>query len=215
MSTAAATRKLLDVSNLPDGALDHRSPIWWANLMLLFIETTMFAILVGCYFYYRLVFDQWPPVQPNTIIPDYHPVPALPLATVNLFVILLSCVPMILADRAALKHDERLVRWGMVGTIGITLVAIVLRWLEFDSLKFRWDENAYGSITWMILGMHFTHLIVGTCENGILAAWLFMHGMDEKHARDVRVGALYWYWVGLVWVPLYAIVFVGPRFYHY
>ena len=46
--------------------------------MLLFIETTMFAILVGCYFYYRLVFEQWPPVQPNTIIPDYHPVPALP-----------------------------------------------------------------------------------------------------------------------------------------
>jgi heme/copper-type cytochrome/quinol oxidase subunit 3 len=64
---------------------------------------------------------------------------------------------------------------------------------------------------WTILGLHLTHLIVGTLENGIMIAWIAAHGMDEKHARDIRVNAVYWYWIGAMWVLLFAIVYLGPR----
>jgi hypothetical protein len=45
----------------------------------------------------------------------------------------------------------------------------------------------------------------------MLTAWLFIHGMDEKHARDVRVTAVYWYWIVATWWILFAVVFCSPR----
>jgi hypothetical protein len=27
----------------------------------------------------------------------------------------------------------------------------------------------------------------------------------------VRVGAVYWYWIAAIWIPLYVIVYFGPR----
>jgi heme/copper-type cytochrome/quinol oxidase subunit 3 len=205
------TREVLDVSEMPHGALDHRSPIWWGNLCLLIIETTMFGILAAAYFYIRQNFTEWPPVQSNFFPPNFHPVPDLGFAITNLLVIVASCAPMIWADRSALKMKRRGVDLGLVGCILLGLAAIAFRSFEFHALKFRWDDNAYASVVWMILGMHVTHLIVGTCENGIMLAWVLTHGLDDKHARDVRVSALYWYWIAAIWLPLWAIVFLGPR----
>ena len=60
------TEHTIDVSDLPPAVEDHRSPIWWGNLLLLCIETTMFGLLVATYFYLRMNFNQWPPVRSAT-----------------------------------------------------------------------------------------------------------------------------------------------------
>ncbi|MBW8837573.1 MAG: heme-copper oxidase subunit III, partial [Burkholderia sp.] len=196
---------------LPRHTLDHHSPIWWGNLFLLVIETTMFGILFAAYFYLRQNFLVWPPPQTDELGVNYHTQPYLGVATANLGLILLSCVPMWIADRAALKRNRPLVDAGMLATVLFGLVTIYLRWKEFGDLRIKWDDNAYGSIAWMILGMHFAHLIVGTLENGIMTAWLLTHGLDDQHARDVRVVAVYWYWIAVIWIPLYLLVYFGPR----
>ncbi|HEY6152700.1 MAG TPA: hypothetical protein VIW07_03065, partial [Candidatus Udaeobacter sp.] len=61
------------------------------------------------------------------------------------------------------------------------------------------------------LGMHLLHLITGTAENLLMMLWVWLKGLDTRHARDVRVGAVYWYWIAAIWIPLYAIVYFGPR----
>jgi cytochrome c oxidase subunit 1/cytochrome c oxidase subunit I+III len=213
LATPAESRPVVDVSHLPDGELDHRSPIWWGNLLLLCIETTMFALLVAAYFYLRGNFTAWPPPQTNRPAALYHPVPALLWPTLNLLVILASCAPMFWADRAALRMDQRRVSRGLLLCIALGLTAIAFRFREFSAFHFRWDDNAYGSIVWAIAALHLTHLVVGTLENSIMLAWIVRHGMDRKHARDVRVNAGYWYWIGAIWVPLYLILFPGPRFF--
>jgi len=91
------------------------------------------------------------------------------------------------------------------------VLTLVLRAFEFPALRFRWDDNAYGSIVWTIVGTHLLHLLVMTLEVAVILHYIHRKGMDDKHARDVRVTAWYWYWVALVWVPLYALVFLGPR----
>ena len=96
------SRPVIDVSDLPGSELDHRALIWWGNLMLLAIETTMFALLIAAYFYVRGNFHAWPPPQTNWVIARYNTNPALPLALINLAVIVLSCIPMAVADRMAL-----------------------------------------------------------------------------------------------------------------
>src|SRR6185503_7251218 len=107
-------RAIIDVSGLPATVLDHRSPIWWGNTLLLVIETTMFALLVACYFYVRVVdFTVWPPPNGNAIPPVYNTAPDLPLPLLNLCILLVSLVPMIWADRACLKRDARAVKFGL------------------------------------------------------------------------------------------------------
>jgi heme/copper-type cytochrome/quinol oxidase subunit 3 len=206
-----AVREVLDVSEMPDTALDHRSPPWWGNLMLLMIETTMFGILVGAYFYLRQNFPEWPPVQPHTKPPLIHPVPRLGPSFVNLGILAASCLSMWWADRNALRGRRRGVEIGLVITIILGVAAAAARWPEFHALQFRWDDNAYASTTWTMLGMHLMHIIVGTCENLLMLAWVLVNGLDDKHARDVHLTGIYWYWIGAVWVPLWAIVFISPR----
>ena len=100
---------VIDVSKLPPAVEDHTSPIWWGNLFLLFIETTMFALLVGTYFYLRMNFTNWPPVRSDVAL--YKTNPDLGFATANLVVLIVSCVPMFIVDRACLRMDLRTVRW--------------------------------------------------------------------------------------------------------
>ena len=59
--------------------------------------------------------------------------------------------------------------------------------------------------------MHLIHLITGTAENLIMTVWIWLKGLDIKHARDIRVGAGYWYWIAGIWIPLYTIIYFGPR----
>jgi heme/copper-type cytochrome/quinol oxidase subunit 3 len=204
---------VIDVSPLPSGAMDHRSPIWWGNFLLILIETTMFALLLAVYFYLRGNFAQWPPPLVHGPFAILHPRPKLLGPTINLAVILASCVPMALAARAALHRRQRAVRNWLAVTILFGLATIALRFLDFGALRFRWDDNAYAAVVWTIAGMHLLHLITGTLENFIMVLWICRRGLDQKHARDVRVTAGYWYWVAAIWVPLYAVVFTGPRFF--
>src|SRR5436190_16476775 len=133
MSTPART---IDVSHLEPHVMDSRSPIWWGNLLLLCIETTMFALLVATYFYIHMNYAAWPP--PRASNSNYQTNPTLGVATINLLIILGSVVPMYIADRACLRRDVRTVRVCMAILVVIGLVTIGLRFLEFDALQFRW-----------------------------------------------------------------------------
>jgi cytochrome c oxidase subunit 3 len=199
----------IDVSELEPHVLDHRSPIWWGNVLLLCIETTMFGLLVAAYFYLRMNFTEWPPPRPEKSL--YATNPKLFFATANTILLVLSCIPMGLADWAALHRKVGVVKVCMAVMVLLGLGAIALRFYEFSDLKFRWDDNAYAGIVWTTLGMHLLHLITGTAENGIMCAWAWLHGLDDKHARDVRVGAVYWYWIAGIWLPIYVVIYFGAR----
>ena len=69
-------QRTLDVSYLPDIAFGSRAPLWWGQVGMMAIESTIIAIIVAAYFYVRIGFSVWPP--PNIAPPD------LGLATVIL-----------------------------------------------------------------------------------------------------------------------------------
>ena len=117
---------------------------------------------------------------------------------------------MYLADRAALRYDKKALLIGTAATVTLALIAIAVRAREFHGTQFRWDDNAYASVVWGILFMHLLHLMVGLIEDGLMLAYIGKYGLDDKHARDVRVTAVYWYWIAGIWVPLYVIVYFGP-----
>ena len=198
-------RPVTDVAVLGDHAFSHHAPIWWGNLLMIFIEGAAFAVLAASYFYIRRNFDTWPPTR--TLLPD------LGISTIQLLLHLVSVAPFWYAARLAFLHERPRVvgGWLMLGVL-FGIAAIVVRWFEFKALHTRWDSNAYGSITWTILGVHMAHLIAGTIETLLIALALFKGPVEKKHYTDATVMAVYWYFIVISWVALWAIVFIAPRF---
>jgi cytochrome c oxidase subunit III len=204
-------RTAINVSSLPSIALDHRSPLWWGNLWLLVIESVVFAIMLASYFYIRLNYSAWPPPQVNRLPFIYDTNPALGISTANLIVILVIATVSRWADRACFRLDQKVVNISLGLMMLLGAVTIALRFVEFRSTHFRWDDNAYASVVWTILGLHLMHLLIAALEALVLATWTFRKKLDDKHARDVRLLAIYWYWIAGVWVILYGVVYFGPR----
>src|SRR3954462_10047477 len=177
-------RPVADVAVLDDHAFSHHAPIWWGNLLMIFIEGAAFAILAASYFYIRRNFDTWPP--PRTLLPD------LGVSSINLLLLIVSVIPFWYAARLAFRHESPVTVgiWLMVGVL-FGIAAIVLRGFEFAALHTRYDSNAYGSITWFILGTHLAHLIAGSHETLLIALVMLLGPVDKKHFTDATVMAAY------------------------
>ena len=70
------------------------------------------------------------------------------------------------------------------------LAFLVVRVLEFAALNMRWDTNAYGSIVWMLLGLHTTHLVTDFYDTVVLTVLIFTGPLEGKRFVDVSENAL-------------------------
>lgn len=197
-------RAVIDVSRLPQFAFGNRGLMWWGVVGFLAIETTMLVICFVSYFYLRDRVTDWPP--PPTALPD------LLVPTINLFVLLISVVPMYLVDRAAKRLDKRKTLIWMIVSILIGIVFLVLRAFEFTALNVSWDTNAYGSIVWTIIVIHTFHLVSEVVETMVIAIIMGKGHTEPKYFVDATDNALYWYFIIAIWIPCYVIVFLAPRF---
>ena len=104
------------------------------------------------------------------------------------------------------------VRWGLVGMTLLGIAPLVVRWFEFPALHARWDSNAYGSVTWFLLGLHTTHLITDLGDTIVLTVLMFpRHGYKPRRFSDVSDNAFYWDFVVLSWLPIYFVLYWLPR----
>jgi heme/copper-type cytochrome/quinol oxidase subunit 3 len=191
-----------DVSALTTYGFGASSPIWWGTLGFIALEATGFALAGGAYLYLRQVNGQWP----IGAAPSDHWA-----GTAMLVLLLASLWPNALVDRAA-KHEQlgRVQLW-LVVLSAIGILAVAIRAWEFMQLEIRWDDNAYGSIVWFVLGLHATHLITDLGDTLVLTALMFTRHVSGKRFSDVSDNAFYWYFVVASWVPLYALLYGVPR----
>ena len=199
MSTSSRT---IDVRALPRYAFGHQGLIWWGTVGYMVIEGSILLIALITYYYLRLRVDQWPPSLPD---------PDLGYGTVNLLVMIASCVPAALAKSAAERYDLRRVQLWLVVLTVFGVVAMVLRVFEFASLNCRWDANAYASIAWFLMGLHTTHVLTDVVDGGVLTALMFRHPPSKKRFIDVSENSLYWYYIVLWWLPYYVTIYWAAR----
>jgi len=199
----SAQRRVLDVSMLPDaGEFGHHGLIWWGTVGFMVIEGSMFAIVLVAYFYLRLKVADWPPSLPN---------PDLTVGTANLLLVFVSCIPNALAKKAA--EAQQLSRTRLWLTV-VTLFGVgnvILRAFEYPALNCRWDDNAYASITWLLLSLHTVHIATDVVDSAVLVALAFIGPMSRSRFIDISENALYWYFIVAWWVPIYLVVYWAPR----
>jgi cytochrome c oxidase subunit 3 len=192
----------LDVGGIQTYGFGHRSLLWWATMCMMVIEGMVFAMIVMSYMYLKGRVPHWPPSG----LP-----PRLFWGTVNTIVLLASCVPNALTKKAAERFDLPRVRLWTAVCIGFAVAFNAIRFVEFGALNVRWDSNAYGSIVWVLLGYHTTHVLTDFLDSSVLAALVFFGPMDEHRFVDVSENSLYWYFVVLTWLPIYAVIYLAPR----
>ena len=78
-------------------------------------------------------------------------------------------------------------------------------------LDVRWDTNAYGSVSWLLLGLHTVHVLTDFLDSTVLAAVMFCGRLDENRFVDVSENAMYWNFVVVSWLPIYAVIYLAPR----
>jgi heme/copper-type cytochrome/quinol oxidase subunit 3 len=193
----------LDVRNLPSFGFSHSSLMWWGTAGLMAIESTVFAMAIVMYFYLRSHSDSWPMSAPA---------PELSWGTLNTVLLLLSVVPNHFAKRAAERLDRGGVQLWLTICLAFGYVFLVVRGFELTALNVRWDATAYGSIVWLLMLLHTTHLVTDAWDSTVLDVLFFTGPLEGRRYVDVSENALYWYFVVLSWLPIYAVIYFAPRF---
>jgi cytochrome c oxidase subunit III len=195
-------RPVQDVSALPDHAFGPRVTTWWGTLGFCVLEGTGFALAGGAFLYLAWLNQQWPlSAEP----------PDLLWSSLHTVVLLASVWPNHLAAKAAKREDLPAVQRLLVIMSAIGVVLLVLRAFEFAALYVRWDQNAYGSIVWALLGLHTAHLLTDLIDTIVLTALMFTRHAHGKRFSDVDDNAFYWNFVVLSWLPIYILIYWTPR----
>lgn len=196
-------RVMVDVTELPTIVFGQRGLLWWGTLGFAVIESMTLLLSIASYFYLRRNFQSFPPLG--------YPKPDWVKPTIGAALFLLTLGPAFALKKAATKLDVKVTRsWLVILSLcGIVLCGV--RALDFVALRVLWMTSAYGSITWVLLGFHGSLLFIEVAEV-IGTTALFVKGpVLPRHFPDTCDISNYWYFLVGSWIPIWFIVFIGPR----
>jgi len=182
---------------------EGRPTPWWGMVCLIMTEATIFAGLIGSYFFLRAASKQWPP-------PGIEE-PKLTLSIIMSFVLWGSSLPMLFAERGIKRGNQRALRLGlmMAWIMGAAFLGYSMK--DFSDLKFRWGENAYSSIYYTTVGLHTFHVFVGLVMSAVVQIKAWLGKFSEERHVTVQVYAMYWHFVDAVWLLVFPTFILSPH----
>jgi heme/copper-type cytochrome/quinol oxidase subunit 3 len=168
---------------------------WWAMLILIATESSLFGAFIASFFYLRFREVHWPPAgtpDPKVFVPSL-------LAAV----LVCTSVPMQLASIAAQRGNLRAARLGLgialfVGT-GY-LAEQIDRYAE-SLHSLRPQDSSYASLVYLIQGGHHVHVLVGLLLNAYMLVKL-SRGLNGYRTVGIQAVALYWHFVNALAVAV-------------
>lgn len=172
-------------------------------IMFLASEAMLFAGLIGAYIVLRLSVPQWPPEGAPTL--------PVKLTGINTIFLVLSSFTLHYAEVQVNKGKTGLFLMFVTILLGSLFVGVqCYEWyhLHHEGLWFN-THGVYGSSFFVMTGFHGMHVIVGV----LLIIWVFLRQLltrcytPTRHASLANV-SLYWHFVDVVWLFLFAIVYL-------
>jgi cytochrome c oxidase subunit I+III len=188
---------------LPANVTGFRAPETWGILALAVIEGVVFICLIVSYFHYRNLNPEWPLGG----IPE----PQLALPTLSHGLLFLSAAPAWWALRGIRRGDRRRLLIGYGAGMMLLAAYLGLKIIEYSDQPFTWTTNVYGSIVWTMTGLHSVHALAVLLLAGTVAVLGFRGRFDEKHHVAVDVANVYWFFVALSSLAMYATIYLSPR----
>lgn len=146
----------------------------------------------------------WPPVG----IKGIETLDPFMLPLVNTLVLLCSGIAIVGAHRAIIYGHKSIVFNMMYLAISFGIFFSWLQFLEYGLTKFTINDRLYGSVFFMLTGLHGFHVIVGTSLL-LISYWrIAINNFSTKHHIGFETAAWYWHFVDVVWLGVFAFVYI-------
>ncbi|MEY3360604.1 MAG: hypothetical protein RL531_323 [Actinomycetota bacterium] len=137
----------------------------------------------------------------------------IPFTSVTSFILLMSSLTMVLALAAIQRNDMRRFKVWVMATAVFGILFIggqVFEFTEFYREGMSLRTNVSSSIFYVATGLHGLHVSVGIVW--LMSLWgMAMQGkLGQRDAEAVEVSGLYWHFVDVVWIVIFAVVYLIP-----
>ena len=193
----------------------------WGKLMMwifLLSDTFIFSIFLTGYMNVRMsATDQWPnpsEVFALTLFGAHLP---LILIAIMTFVLITSSGTMAMAVNYAYRGDRRktAILMGLTALLGASFVGMqAFEWTKLiveEGIR-PWGNPMgaaqFGSTFFMITGFHGMHVTAGVIYLAIVARKVARGDYEKKGYAIVEIAGLYWHFVDLVWVFIFAFFYL-------
>jgi len=149
------------------------------------------AIEIGCI---------WPP---EGIVP-FNPL-GIPL--INTLVLLLSGATITVTHIGLVSGNFWLAINYFARTIILALLFTQLQLEEYILAPFAISDGIYGSVFYMITGLHGFHVIIGTIFMAVCFVRLYNSHFTTTHHLGFEFSAWYWHFVDVVWLFVYTFIY--------
>jgi cytochrome c oxidase subunit III len=144
---------------------------------------------------------------------NFGGMPGMPvtLPAINTLVLVLSSLALLQSQRASRARDLKMERLGALGALVFGALFLLLQGVEWNTLIGSGWIPVHGinsGLFYLLSGMHALHIIGGL----VLLSMLWFRIARKSPRRSVlvslRVAAIYWHFVTLVWIALFLMMFI-------
>jgi len=182
------------------GISNNKLGMW----MFLGSECLLFGALISTYMLYRGRPGEGP--TPEQIYD-------IPFTSVSSFVLLMSSLTMVLAVAAIERGDHHRVRTWLIGTalLGSTFIAgQIYEFTVFVGEGMGYTTSRSSSAFYTLTGFHGVHVTVGIIMLVTLVLLSMRGKLPEHRSETVETVGLYWHFVDVVWIVIFAVVYLIP-----
>lgn len=179
------------------------APGRWGVLLFIGSEVMIFGGLFATYFNFAAGAEVWPPEHIH-----------LPIGVTGLFTIILlaSGATMHWAHSAIRLGDMKAFKGHLLLTLLLGTIFMIGQGFEYATLiseGVTLSSSHFAATFYMLTGTHGLHVIAGLVALFIVAYRAFFHDQFDAQRHVLLEGAaIYWHFVDLVWVFVYAIVYL-------
>ncbi len=143
----------------------------------------------------------WPPKDIVTFDP-WH----LPL--LNTLILLTSGTTVTWAHHALVHGDRKGLIWGLVCTVALGALFTAVQAYEYSHAAFGFSGHIYGATFYMATGFHGFHVLIGTIFLIVCLFRALAGHFKPDHHFGFEAAAWYWHFVDVVWLFLFACIYV-------
>lgn len=163
-------------------------------------EVMFFTGLIGSYIVLRLGSDTWPD-------PSQHL--ATSVLAINTFVLICSSLSMVLGLQAISQGDQKKLTKYLLITILLGTTFLVIKVADYVHMihnNFTITSSLFGSCYYFLTGFHGLHVAGGIVTLVVVLIMAKKGRFSKSHYDMVECTGLYWHFVDLVWIILFAIL---------
>jgi len=97
---------------------------------------------------------------------------------------------------------------GLCYTIGLGIIFTLCQIYEYLNASFQINDGIFGTTFYMTTGFHGLHVLIGTIFLSVMLYRQTLYHFTATHHVGLEGAIWYWHFVDVVWLFLYAFMYV-------